>query len=65
MISGFTRPYKRTLQPEQWNPASIRDDTRALNLHSLSPQHENGPPTPSADRHARSRLELVGDVLDA
>lgn len=56
MNNGFTRPYERTLQPEQWNPASIRDDTRALNLPSLSPQHENGPPTPSADRHARSRL---------
>ncbi|MER7232900.1 DUF5753 domain-containing protein, partial [Streptomyces olivaceus] len=31
-------------------------DTRALALPNLSPEHENGPPTPSADRHERSRL---------
>ncbi|MFJ2149432.1 hypothetical protein ACIOHB_11665, partial [Streptomyces microflavus] len=31
-------------------------DTRALNLSTLRPRHENGPPTPSADRHETSRL---------
>ena len=49
-----SRPYNSS--PEQCNPAPPRDDTRALNLPTLSPRHENGPPTPSADRHETSRL---------
>ncbi|MGV9815803.1 GntR family transcriptional regulator, partial [Streptomyces cellulosae] len=31
-------------------------DTRAPGLPNFTPPNENGPPTPSADRHARSRL---------
>ncbi|MGV9812740.1 hypothetical protein ACWDTQ_12525, partial [Streptomyces cellulosae] len=34
-------------------------DTRAPGLPNFTPPNENGPPTPSADRHARSRLAVV------
>lgn len=54
------RPYDSNPTPEQWNPAAPRDDTRALSLPTFSPQHENGPPTPSADRHETSRLNRLG-----
>lgn len=41
---------------KQWNPAPPRGDTRALDLHSLRPRLENGPSTPSADRHETASL---------
>jgi hypothetical protein len=47
-------------RPEQWNPASTRDDTRALHLPTNSHSKRNGPPTTSADRHERSRLRTRG-----
>ncbi|MDX2766234.1 protein kinase domain-containing protein, partial [Streptomyces europaeiscabiei] len=34
-------------------------DTRAVGVPILSHRKRNGPPTPSADRHERSRLELA------
>jgi hypothetical protein len=43
-------------RPEQWNPASTRDGTRALGLPTTSHRKRNGPPTTSVDRHERSRL---------
>ncbi len=42
--------------PVQWNPTPTRGDTRAPGLPFTSHRKRNGPPTPSADRHARSRL---------
>lgn len=61
----LSRPYDSSPTPEQWNPAPPRDDTRALNLSTLRPRHENGPPTSSADRHETSRLSLglIADQL--
>jgi len=56
LTSGFPVPSTAPQHPEQWNPAPSRGDTRVFGLHSLSPRHENGPPTPSAHRHETSRL---------
>lgn len=50
-----TAPSTAPPDPEQWNPAPTRGDTRAAALPTLSPARENGPPTPSADRHETSR----------
>lgn len=47
-----SRPYQS--RPEQWNPASTRDDTQPLSLPTISHRKRNGPPTTSADRHERS-----------
>lgn len=63
MTSRFPAPTTAPQHPEQWNPAPPRGDTRAPGLHHLSPQHEKGPPTPSADRHETSRL--VGAAVGA
>jgi hypothetical protein len=42
--------------PEQWNPASTRDGTRALDLFGLGHRKRNGPPTKStARREVRGR----------
>lgn len=42
--------------PEQWNPAPTRHVSRASGLPASRHGTRNGPPTPSADRHERSRL---------
>jgi hypothetical protein len=59
LTSGFPVPPTAPQHPEQRNPARPRGATRVMSLPSLSPQHENGPPTPSADHHARSRLGVL------
>jgi len=46
------------MHTSHWNPAPTRGDTRALGLPAISHRKRNGPPTPLADRHARSRLDL-------
>lgn len=37
LTSGFPVPTTARHHPDQWNPVSTQDGTRALNLHSLSP----------------------------
>lgn len=60
LTSRPTTPPTAPPDPEQWNPAPTRGDTRAAALPTLSPARENGPPTPSADRHETSRLGADG-----
>src|SRR5690606_36080410 len=43
-------------QPEPWNPAPTRRDSRAISLAVTSPNSRNGPPKEPTDRHERSRL---------
>ncbi|GED90798.1 hypothetical protein TNCT6_78830 [Streptomyces sp. 6-11-2] len=57
LTDGFPVPATAPQHPEQWNPAPPRGDTRASALPSPSPPRENGPPTPSTDRHETSRLK--------
>lgn len=47
-------PTTTTQHAEQRNWRHPRGDTSASALPSLSPPRENGPPTPSADRHETS-----------
>ncbi|WP_369394884.1 hypothetical protein AB5J72_50985 [Streptomyces sp. CG1] len=59
LTSSSPGPTKERSSPEQWNPASTRDDTWDLGLPSISHRQRNGPPTPSAARQERSRLGPV------
>lgn len=56
LTSRFPAPTSSTTSPEQWNPAPTRHDSRAIDLPITQQETQNGPPTPSTDRHARSRL---------
>jgi len=49
------RPDDSTTRPEQWNPAPTQHVGRATGLPTINHGNGNGLPTPSADRHARSR----------
>ncbi len=56
LTSQFPVPSTAPQHPEPWNPAPSRGGTQVFGLRRLSPRHENGPPTPSADRQERLRL---------
>lgn len=50
-------PANSNPQSEPWNPAPTRRDRRAVGMPTIRHRTRNGLPTPSADRHERSRLK--------
>jgi hypothetical protein len=56
LTSEFTHPYDSPSPPGAVEPGATPRRHSGPRLPALSSRHENGPPTPSADRHETSRL---------